>query len=116
MSHVHAPIGVGVGETGVSDEPSTDDIVGRSIPKEQAMCRLVHERRELGVRATHQQEHRQPHNGSESNGAHQQCDRLDVQRNETDRIAKIRDPTHRVARLRMQPTITTNRFRVLAEG
>ena len=58
VGHVHPAVRIGRGELGEAEQPATDEIVGAPVREQQAVRGLVHQRGELGVRPTHEQEGR----------------------------------------------------------
>ena len=56
VRHVDAPVGVGRRERRVAEEPPADEVVGAAVGEQQPVRGLVHQRRELRLRAPHEQE------------------------------------------------------------
>ena len=92
VRHVPAAVEVDRRERGVAEQPAPDPVVRLAVAEEQPVRGLVHQRRELCVRASHEQEHRDPHEGVVQ--PHREPDEpegLDPARRHRERVAQVRD-------------------------
>ena len=89
VRHVAAPVEVGRRERRVAEQPAPDPVVGRAVAEQQAVGGLVHQRGELRVRPTHEQEGQErPDAGCRSNRGDDDADRLHVVRRRCSALRK----------------------------
>ena len=102
VGHVAAPVGIRPGEGDVAEQPATGPVVGGAVTEQQAMSGLVHQRRELGVSAAEQHEHRQPgERMTDPCRGDDEADGLDPQPGDAERVAKRGDVAELLAQLRI---------------
>ena len=99
--HVPAAVEVDRRERRETEQPPTDPVVHPPVAEEQPVRGLVHQRRELRLRATHQQERADPRERIvQPDREPDDAERLRVDRDHADRVAHRRDAAQVVAQRR----------------
>jgi hypothetical protein len=109
VGHEHASVRRGAGETGVAQQPRANEVIHRLVAEEQSMCGFVHERQELGMCPTHQDEGCDPRNRmGDPQCCSEDSDGLGVETHHAECVASVGDSPQRFAKCRSGSPVGLN--------